>query len=54
MTTLHTCLNVLCNQVDVHNRKRLLDVLFWLVETSQPSITVRIVANSRCLLDMYI
>lgn len=31
-----------------HNGKRLLDALSWLVETSQTSITVRNVANSRC------
>ena len=34
--------------------KRLLDALSWLVETSQLSITVKNVANSRCLVDMYI
>ena len=35
-------------------RKRLLDALSWLVETSQLSIVVKNVANCRCLVDMYI
>ena len=35
-------------------RKRLLDALSWLVETSQLSIVVKNAASGRCLVDMYI
>ena len=35
-------------------RKRLLDALSWLVETSQLSIVVKNVANGRCLVGMFI
>ena len=37
-----------------HFEKRLLDALSWLSETWKISITVKNVANSRCLVDMYI